>query len=521
MNLSLHHSQAESSFKRLQEALTVRENMDDIALEMDTWFWLGEHFLNTNLTWTGNGTNSSMSNWSASSNSSDHLYPYYQHSLPVAASLILVYFFIFMLCMLGNGLVCLIVLKNRRMRTVTNLFILNLAVSDLLVGIFCIPTTLVDNLITGWPFSNAVCKMSGLVQGMSVSASVFTLVAIAVDRFCCIVYPFQPKLTLLVAKATIGMIWVLAIVIISPSAVMLTVERMEDHYMVYNQDYNHTYPMYRCFENWNDPEMHKIYTMVLFAHIYLVPLSLITLMYGRIGVKLYTTTVVSGSGGEAGAREAPPPPGTQSHESRPLVSHKKIKVIKMLSMVALLFMLSWLPLWTLLLLTDYGHLDKDELELLTGYFFPFAHWLAFSNSSVNPIIYGYYNENFKRGFQAICRTYSCCCPRQSGPSRPRESRDRAQGNHRAYGLRNAPTNGNTLNFGARNRVHTGKELQESVHLELEPRKKLWRYAEDAESRTVQGDSSGGSDANNRKGPLTENVEMISPTGARVNQAWDQ
>jgi neuropeptide FF receptor 1 len=35
------------------------------------------------------------------------------------------------------------------MRTVTNMFILNLAVSDLLVGIFCMPTTLVDNLITG------------------------------------------------------------------------------------------------------------------------------------------------------------------------------------------------------------------------------------------------------------------------------------------------------------------------------------------------------------------------------------
>jgi len=36
--------------------------------------------------------------------------------------------------------------------------------------------------LQGWPFTNTVCKMSGLVQGMSVSASVFTLVAIAVDR---------------------------------------------------------------------------------------------------------------------------------------------------------------------------------------------------------------------------------------------------------------------------------------------------------------------------------------------------
>lgn len=76
-------------------------------------------------------------------------YPYYQHSLYVAASYVLAYFSIFLLCMVGNILVCLIVVKNHHMRTVINLFILNLAISDLLVGIFCIPTTLVDNLITG------------------------------------------------------------------------------------------------------------------------------------------------------------------------------------------------------------------------------------------------------------------------------------------------------------------------------------------------------------------------------------
>ncbi|KAG7246081.1 hypothetical protein CRUP_016528, partial [Coryphaenoides rupestris] len=76
-------------------------------------------------------------------------YSYYPHSLHVAATYVLAYLFIFLLCMAGNILVCLIVLGNRRMRTVTNLYILNLAVSDLLVGIFCIPTTLVDNLITG------------------------------------------------------------------------------------------------------------------------------------------------------------------------------------------------------------------------------------------------------------------------------------------------------------------------------------------------------------------------------------
>lgn len=76
-------------------------------------------------------------------------YPYYQHSLYVAASYVLAYLFIFLLCMVGNILVCLTVVGNRRMWTVINIFIFNLAISDILVGIFCIPTTLVDNLITG------------------------------------------------------------------------------------------------------------------------------------------------------------------------------------------------------------------------------------------------------------------------------------------------------------------------------------------------------------------------------------
>uniref|UniRef100_A0A8C7H9M2 Neuropeptide FF receptor 1 n=1 Tax=Oncorhynchus kisutch TaxID=8019 RepID=A0A8C7H9M2_ONCKI len=305
------------------------------------------------------------------------LSPYYQHSLAIAASFTLAYLFIFMPCMVGNYLVCLIVVKNRHMRTVTNLFILNLAISDLLVGIFCIPTTLVDNLITGWPFSNAVCKLSGLVQGISVAASVFTLVAIAVDRFRCIVYPFKPKLTLLVAKATIGLVWALALVIMLPSAVMLTVDQEKGHFMVSSD--NQIYPLYYCYETWPDPEMRKVYTMVLFTHIYLMPLALIMIMYGCIGAKL----------------------------SSP-ISQRKVKVVKMLIVVALLFMLSWLPLWTLMLLTDYARPEGDQLDLLTGYIFPFSHWLAFSNSSINPIIYGYFNENFKKGFQAACRPGSCC-----------------------------------------------------------------------------------------------------------------
>uniref|UniRef100_A0A2K5VEL4 Neuropeptide FF receptor 1 n=1 Tax=Macaca fascicularis TaxID=9541 RepID=A0A2K5VEL4_MACFA len=209
---------------------------------------------------------------------------YYQHTSPVAAMFIVAYALIFLLCMVGNTLVCFIVLKNRHMRTVTNMFILNLAVSDLLVGIFCMPTTLVDNLITGWPFDNATCKMSGLVQGMSVSASVFTLVAIAVERFRCIVYPFREKLTLRKALVTIAVIWALALLIMCPSAVTLTVIREEHHFMVDAR--NRSYPLYSCWEAWPEKGMRKVYTTVLFSHIYLAPLALIVVMYARIARKL-------------------------------------------------------------------------------------------------------------------------------------------------------------------------------------------------------------------------------------------
>uniref|UniRef100_A0A8C8SBK5 Neuropeptide FF receptor 1 n=1 Tax=Pelusios castaneus TaxID=367368 RepID=A0A8C8SBK5_9SAUR len=366
--------------------------------------------------------------------------PYYQHSPPVAALYIVSYLFIFALCMVGNSLVCFIVLKNSRMRTVTNLFILNLAISDLLVGIFCVPTTLVDNLITGWPFSNGVCKMSGLVQGMSVSSSVFTLVAIAVDRFRCIIYPFKSKLSLLKALNTIAIIWILAITIMCPSAVMLTVVQIEDHYVVYDNQ-SLAYPLYSCYEAWPNSEMRKVYTTVLFAHIYVAPLTLIMAMYGRIGVKLYRS-----SGPVSKHR-------VESQECcTAAVSRRKVKVIKMLILVAMLFMLSWLPLWTLMLFTDYAKLEDDQIDLLTGYIFPFAHWLAFSNSSINPIIYGYFNENFKRGFQAAFHFHIC---------------SEELGHHEAYSEK---VTGSTSGFSARNKIFTDQESSNSVCLKNLPAK---------------------------------------------------
>lgn len=103
-----------------------------------------------NNTWAGpRPSNSSRLQESPSTHLNITYVDFYLHKPPVAAVFTVSYLLIFLVCMLGNGVVCFIVLRSKNMCTVTNLFILNLAISDLLVGIFCMPTTLVDNIITG------------------------------------------------------------------------------------------------------------------------------------------------------------------------------------------------------------------------------------------------------------------------------------------------------------------------------------------------------------------------------------
>ncbi|KAI4897918.1 hypothetical protein NFI96_023126 [Prochilodus magdalenae] len=331
--------------------------------------------------------NVSDMNWTLESGSNLTLLPYYLHSSAMAMSYILSYLLVLVLCVCGNGLVCVVVLRNRNMRSVTNLFILNLAISDLLVGVVCVPTTLIDSLISGWPFSQTTCTLSNLIQGMSVSASVFTLVAIAVDRYTGIVYPFRHRLRPVTALFAIFFIWLLAFAVIFPSAATLTVIHLDDTYMI--QD-NQTYPLFVCYEDWPQADMRRIYTTVIFIHVYLAPLALISIMYGCIAVKLSGNLRHNGASG-----------------ARRLRCKRRVKVIKMLIMVATLFMVSWLPLWTLMLLTDYQDLNRQQIDFLSSYLFPVAHWLAFFNSGVNPIIYGFFNENFRRGFQAVVVCRSC------------------------------------------------------------------------------------------------------------------
>lgn len=72
---------------------------------------------------------------------------------------------ILLLTLVGNSLVIMTLVQNRRMRTITNVFLLNLAVSDILLGVFCMPFTLIGTQLRDFVFGEIMCKLIPYLQG--------------------------------------------------------------------------------------------------------------------------------------------------------------------------------------------------------------------------------------------------------------------------------------------------------------------------------------------------------------------
>lgn len=70
----------------------------------------------------------------------------YRHSVSLTAVYCVAYVIVFLVGLVGNSFVIAVVLRSPRMRTVTNYFIVNLAVADILVIVFCLPATLMSNI---------------------------------------------------------------------------------------------------------------------------------------------------------------------------------------------------------------------------------------------------------------------------------------------------------------------------------------------------------------------------------------
>lgn len=204
------------------------------------------------------------------------------------------YGLISLVAVLGNFCVLLIVGTSRRMRTVTNFFIANLAVADIIIGLFSIPFQFQAALLQKWVLPPFMCAFCPFVQVLSVNVSIITLTAIALDRYRAVMYPLKARTTKLSAKVVILAIWVFSAAASVPYAVALRVTMVYDP--LTGAD---TKPF--CHNVQISPFMWKVYNHTLVTVQYFLPLVLITVVYSTIVVKLRDTKA---PGNKQGDRDA-------------------------------------------------------------------------------------------------------------------------------------------------------------------------------------------------------------------------
>jgi len=147
------------------------------------------------------------------------------NSVPMRAALIVAYSVIFVLGVAGNTLVVFVVARNATMQTITNVFIANLAVSDITMCLLAVPFTPISGLLHAWPFGAALCHLVPMALGVSVYVSTLTSTAIAVDRYCVIVHPYRPRMKTSVCLLIIGAVWLTSVSISIPLAIYQKVGR--------------------------------------------------------------------------------------------------------------------------------------------------------------------------------------------------------------------------------------------------------------------------------------------------------
>ncbi|XP_050739684.1 cholecystokinin receptor type A-like [Eriocheir sinensis] len=180
---------------------------------------------------------------------------------------------IFVVGVVGNVLVVVTLLHHRNLRSLTNVFLLNLAVSDLLLGVFCMPFTLVGSLLQDFVFGALMCRLIPYMQAVSVSVSVWTLVAISLERFYAICQPLRSRRwqTPSHAYKVIAGVWAASLLLMTPIAALSTL-------MPVRGDPGR----HKCREVWVSLEAERTFTILLTVLLLLVPLVVMAAAYLRV-----------------------------------------------------------------------------------------------------------------------------------------------------------------------------------------------------------------------------------------------
>uniref|UniRef100_A0A0N5A8P5 G_PROTEIN_RECEP_F1_2 domain-containing protein n=1 Tax=Syphacia muris TaxID=451379 RepID=A0A0N5A8P5_9BILA len=242
------------------------------------------------------------------------------------------------------------------MRSITNIFLLNLAVADLLLSVICMPSTLLNNLCFCWTLGYLSCKLFAYLQPVSVAASAYTLAVIALERYNAICRPLKsrPWQTRSHAYKMIAFVWLIAFV--------------SNIYLLF---------MYNLV----------FFIVYLTIVLLLIPLCMMVVLYGlvihslRASLKLDFGSVQRKSCSTLGLRLL------------------KQRLIRMLVVIVILFFCCWTPnfiFWLIQSGADYFSFNpRLHMALLI---------LCYLSSCTNPITYCFLNKKFRT---ALLITFGC------------------------------------------------------------------------------------------------------------------
>ncbi|XP_068776836.1 substance-P receptor [Struthio camelus] len=283
------------------------------------------------------------------------------------------YALIVVVSVVGNVVVMWIILAHKRMRTVTNYFLVNLAFAEASMAAFNTVVNFTYAVHNEWYYGLLYCKFHNFFPIAAVFASIYSMTAIALDRYMAIIHPLQPRLSATATKVVIGVIWLLAFLLAFPQGYYSVTEELPGRLV--------------CLVAWPEHDANaygKTYHFCMTVLIYFLPLLVIGCAYTVVGITLWASEI----------------PGDSSDRYHEQVSAKR-KVVKMMIIVVCTFALCWLPYhiyFTLQYFNPEWYLQKFIQQIYLA-----IMWLAMSSTMYNPIIYCCLNDRFRVGFKHAFR----------------------------------------------------------------------------------------------------------------------
>lgn len=295
----------------------------------------------------------------------------------------------------GNALVITAVYLFHRLRRMTNFFIISLAVSDLLVALGHLPLRIDESVHNNnWCFDKTpndvtTCAYWIVMDTVFSCASICNLVVISIDRFLAITKPFeyQNRMTKRVGFSLIAFVWLYAML----WGVLSLVDWTRDP----NSTGEHIFVRFNTRTNERKcGKNDKVYYTSAMAVAFFLPLLIVIVTYSCVFRVAFT---------QAKAVALLDPNKGKKHILR------ELKATKTIAVVIGVFIVCWLPSFILMVLSLWCEqcftpfVTNKDLSLAVRIIFVFV--LPVMNSSLNPVIYTVFNQEFRMAFsRMLCRS---------------------------------------------------------------------------------------------------------------------